>query len=184
MFYLQLKNETTDVNSALFFLINKNFCSVCLAMFPQCSQKLNLLSVLEPSYQCFPHNLLLSRQQENDKMFLTISLVLALRAECTLIILWMPKSHLLFRMCARVLQGWTRELQAIHWMCWNPTRQAYVALFPLSLLFALHPWASVCIPSPELPISAFFFFVPFPGYHVGTVWDVFVCLFWQCFPEK
>lgn len=58
-------------------------------------------------------------------------------------------------MCEKVLQGWTRELGAIHWMCRNPTRQAYVALFP-HFAPLLHPWASVCIPS--LPHSFFFFF--------------------------
>lgn len=83
-------------------------------------------------------------------------------------------------MCERILQGWTRELGAIRWMCWNPNRQAYVALFPLlapllssSLSICLHPLSQASC------LSLHLFFVLFPGYHVGTVWDVFVCLLRQ-----
>lgn len=47
-------------------------------------------------------------------------------------------------------------------MCWNATRQAYVALFPSSLPSSPHPLASVSLPSPKLPvspsISLFYFF--------------------------
>lgn len=80
----------------------------------------------------------------------------------------------------RILQSRTRELGAIYSMCWNPTRQVYVALFPLltpplssSLSICLHPLSQASC------LSLHLFFVLFPGYHVGTVWDVFVCLLRQ-----
>lgn len=57
-------------------------------------------------------------------------------------------------MCVRTFRSWWRELETTHWICYNPTRQAYVASFPhftplysSSLSICLHPLLHLVAPS-------------------------------------
>lgn len=82
-------------------------------------------------------------------------------------------------MCERILEGWTREPGAFHWMCWNPTRQAYVALFPLlspSLSICLYPLSQAsCL---SLHLISFFLSFFFLFCSLVTMWaQCEMCLF-------